>query len=139
MKPFAVLLFALPCIAGIPGYTNHAGHVITGAPSSLTEKDVTLGDTRLPLSIFPVAEQRRIAADAGQPLLPRKIKMAVEEIRKALERSKGRAAKGLCTPEQSIRFQEKTKTALRLYLKSRIQDGTISPAEEKAILSTFED
>ena len=127
------------------GYTNHAGNVIAGWPVALTATHVTLGTTNsvssltphpsylYPLSIFPESEQRRIAADFGQPRLPPAVKRAIAGAEKAMARSRKRAEKGLCTKEESEAFCAKSSAALKTYLDKQVESGTITPAERKAL------
>ena len=86
-----------------------------------------------PLSIFPESEQRRIAADFGQPRVPVAVKRAVVGAEKAMARSRKRAEKGLCTKEESDEFCAKSAAALRSYLDKQVKDGVITPAERKAL------
>ena len=95
-----------------------------------------------PLSIFPESERRRIAADfllrqgGGQVDLlriPVAVKRAITGAEKAMARSRKRAEKGLCTQEESDAFCEKSKAALRSYLDKQVKEGTITPAERKAL------
>ena len=86
-----------------------------------------------PLSIFPESEQRRIAADFGEPRLPQSVKRAIDGAEKAMARSRKRAEKGLCTKEESEAFCAKSQTALRTYLDKQVESGAITPAERKAI------
>ena len=86
-----------------------------------------------PLSIFPESEQRRIAADFGQPRVPVAVKRAITGAEKAMARSRKRAEKGLCTQEESDAFCEKSASALRSYLDKQVESGTITPAERKAL------
>ena len=86
-----------------------------------------------PLSIFPESEQRRIAADFGQPRVPVAVKRAITGAEKAMARSRKRAEKGLCTKEESDDFCAKSAAALRSYLDKQVKDGVITPAERKAI------
>ena len=139
-----------------PGYTNHAGNVVAGFPVALTATQVTLGhggviDPALPgiagravstkpprgetypLSIFPESEQRRIAADFGEPRLPPQVKRAIEGAEKAMARSRKRAEKGLCTKEESEAFCAKSSAALRTYLDKQVKDGVITLAERKVV------
>ena len=132
-----------------PGYTNHAGNVVAGFPVALTATQVTLGTALnnvgrarppgapngkiYPLSIFPESEQRRIAADFGEPRLPPQVKRAIEGAKKAMARSRKRAEKGLCTKEESEAFCAKSSAALRTYLDKQVESGAITPAERKAI------
>ena len=87
----------------------------------------------LPLSIFPESEQRRIAADFGQPRIPPAVKRAIEGAEKAMARSRKRAEKGLCTKEESDAFCEESEAALRSYLYKQVESGAITPAERKAL------
>jgi hypothetical protein len=86
-----------------------------------------------PLSIFPESEQRRIAADFGQPRVPVAVKRAITGAEKAMARSRKRAEKGLCTKEESDDFCAKSAAALRSYLDKQVKDGVITPAERKAL------
>ena len=134
------------------GYTNHAGNVVAGWPVKLTQKEVTLVEgvatngcqlttngsslsttNAYPLSIFPESEQRRIAADFGQPRVPVAVKRAVVGAEKAMARSRKRAEKGLCTKEESDDFCAKSEAALKNYLDKQVKEGVITPAERKAI------
>ena len=52
---------------------------------------------------------------------------------KAMARSRKRAEKGLCTQEESDAFCEKSEAALKNYLDKQVKEGTITPAERKAL------
>ena len=146
-----ILLYAFSAFAE-GGYTNHAGNVVAGWPVKLTQKEVTLvegvatNDCQLttngsslsttnayPLSIFPESEQRRIAADFGQPRVPVAVKRAITGAEKAMARSRKRAEKGLCTKEESDDFCAKSAAALKSYLDKQVKEGVITPAERKAL------
>ena len=151
-----ILLYAFSAFAE-GGYTNHAGNVVAGWPVKLTQKEVTLAvripDSQLsttnsqlstfnfqlsttnayPLSIFPESEQRRIAADFGQPRVPVAVKRAITGAEKAMARSRKRAEKGLCTKEESDDFCAKSAAALKSYLDKQVKEGVITPAERKAL------
>ena len=154
-----MILLAL-MLAVSNGYTNHAGNVIAGFPVALTKTQVRLSEevspdsslpaprstlsaprstlpaprsSLYPLSIFPESEQRRIAADFGEPRLPVEVKRAIAGAEKAMARSRKRAEKGLCTKEESEAFCAKSQTALRTYLDKQVESGAITPAERKAI------
>ena len=141
-----------------PGYTNHAGNVVSGWPVKLTATQVMLAEggspgrlggtprptcvdqpptpnsqlTTYPLSIFPESERRRIAADFGQPRVPVAVKRAITGAEKAMARSRKRAEKGLCTKEESDDFCAKSEAALKSYLDKQVKEGVITPAERKA-------
>ena len=88
---------------------------------------------KLPLSIFPESEQRRIAADFGQPRVPVAVKRAIAGADKAMARSRKRAEKGLCTKEESEAFCARSEAALKSYLDKQLESGAITPAERKAL------
>ena len=142
-----------------PGYTNHAGNVVSGWPVKLTATHVVLSDggspgrlggtprpttnsqlptpnsqlTTYPLSIFPESERRRIAVDFGQPRVPVAVKRAITGAEKAMARSRKRAEKGLCTKEESEAFCAKSEAALKSYLDKQVKEGVITPSERKAL------
>ena len=145
-------LFNHSTIQPFNSYTNHAGNAVAGWPVKLTATHVTLAEritpptndhrlstndyqltTTYPLSIFPESEQRRIAADYGQPRIPVAVKRAIAGADKAMTRSRKRAEKGLCTKEESEAFCEKTSAALKGYLDKQVKEGVITPAERKAL------
>ena len=154
-----MILLAL-MLAVSNGYTNHAGNVIAGWPVKLTATHVSLSEevrgkseevspdsslpaprsslpaprsSLYPLSIFPESEQRRIAADFGEPRLPVEVKRAIAGAEKAMARSRKRAEKGLCTKEESEAFCAKSETALKTYLDKQVESGVITPAERKSV------
>ena len=131
------LLLCAFCAKAENAYTNHAGTVVSGVVIALDARTVTISNAtetaKLPLSIFPELEQRRIAADFGAPRLPVAVKRAIAGADKAMARSRKRAEKGLCTQEESDAFCTKSEVALRNYLDKQVKEGTITPAERKAI------
>ena len=127
-------------------YTNHAGNVASGVVVALDARTATISNAmetvKLPLSIFPEPEQRRIAADfvlgqgggkVGLLRVPDAVKRAVEGAEKSMARSRKRAEKGLCSKEESEDFCEKSEAALQSYLDKQVESGAITPAERKAL------
>jgi len=158
----SLFCFLMPALVvhAEPGYTNHAGNVVSGWPVKLTATQVVLAEggspgrlggtprptyvdqppttnyqltTTYPLSIFPESEQRRIAVDFGQPRVPVAVKRAITGAEKAMARSRKRAEKGLCTKEESEAFCAKSAAALKSYLDKQVQSGVLTPAERKAL------
>ena len=133
----ALAVVAEPVDLSIHSYTNHAGNVVSGVVVALDARTTTISNAtetvKLPLSIFPESEQRRIAADFGQPRVPVAVKRAVVGAEKAMARSRKRAEKGLCTKEESDDFCAKSEAALKNYLDKQVKEGVITPAERKAI------
>ena len=161
LATFIVGVLFSTCAFAEPGYTNHAGNVVSGWPVKLTATQVVLAEggssgrlggtprptcvdqpsttnyqqtTTYPLSIFPESEQRRIAADFGQPRVPVAVKRAITGAEKAMARSRKRAEKGLCSKEESDAFCEKSAAALKSYLDKQVKEGVITPAERKALM-----
>ena len=54
-------------------------------------------------------------------------------ISNAMARSRKRAEKGLCSKEESDAFCAKSAAALKSYLDKEVKEGTITPAERKAL------
>jgi len=167
LATFIVGVFFSTCAFAEPGYTNHAGNVVSGWPVKLTATQVVLAEggssgrlggtprptcvdqpsttnhqppttnyqqtTTYPLSIFPESEQRRIAADFGEPRVPVAVKRAIVGAEKAMARSRKRAEKGLCTKEESDDFCAKSEAALKSYLDKQVEEGVLTPAERKAL------
>lgn len=127
---------------GLPAYTNLAGNAIQGIPVALTATDVTLdtngpgepgGTETLPLSIFSVAERRRLAADFGTPRLPTDIARAVDGARQAIRRAEKRADKGLCAREEAEAFIANTRAGLVAFLDRAVEEGRLSSAERDVL------
>ena len=130
-----------------PAYTNHAGNVASGVVVALDARTATISNAmetvKLPLSIFPESEQRRIAADfllrqgsggqVGLLRVPAAVKRAITGAENAMARSRKRAEKGLCTKEESDAFCTKSEAALKSYLDKQVKEGVITPAEQKAL------
>jgi hypothetical protein len=127
-------------------YTNHAGNVVSGVVVALDARTATISNAtetvKLPLSIFPEPEQRRIAADfvlchpeMGTAALrvPVAVKRAVTGAEKAMARSRKRVEKGLCSKEESDAFCAESESALKSYLDKQVKSGVITPAERKAL------
>ena len=133
----ALAVVAEPVDLSIHSYTNHAGNVVSGVVVALDARTTTISNAmetvNLPLSIFPESEQRRIAADFGQPRVPVAVKRAIAGAEKAMSRSRKRAEKGLCTKAESEAFCAKSEAALKSYLDKQVKEGVITPAERKAL------
>lgn len=118
-------------------YTNHAGNVVSGVVVALDARTATISNATetvtLPLSIFPEAEQRRLAADFGRPRIPPAVKRAIAGAEKAMARSRKRSEKGLCSQEESDTFCAQSEAALRAYLDKQVESGVLTPAERKSL------
>lgn len=129
------VLFAVLNTVG--AYTNLANNVISGVPIQLDRREVTISNSvevvKLPLSIFPESEQRRIAADFGEPRVPLAVRRAIEGAEKAMARSRKRAEMGFCTKEECEDFCKKSSAALGSYLDRQVKEGTITTAERRSL------
>lgn len=127
------MIFAL--ILG--SYTNLAENVISGVPIQLDRREVTISNAfevaKYPLSIFPESEKRRIAADYGEPIVPPKVRRAIEGAEKAMARSRKRAEKGLCTKEESEAFCRKTADGLSSFLDRQVESEVLTPQERRLL------
>ena len=147
MSVLAVIIAVSSAMAE-PAYTNHAGNVVSGVVVALDAHTTTISNSsevaKLPLSIFPELEQRRIAADfllrqgsggqVGLLRVPVSVKRAVAGAEKAMARSRMRAEKGLCSKEESDEFCAKSSAALKSYLDKQVESGVITSAERKVLL-----
>ena len=145
LATLALVSLVLPARAE-NAYTNHAGNAVSGIVVALDARTATFSNAMetvtLPLSVFPEAEQRRIAADyvLGHPgtgaaalRVPVAVERAVEGAEKAMARSRKRAEKGLCTQEESDAFCARSEAALKAYLDRQVEEGAITPAERAAL------
>lgn len=141
-----VLSLAILAAAEQPAYTNHAGYAVSGIVVALDAASATISNAeetlRLPLSVFPEAERRRIAADyvlghpeagPGMLLVPDGVRKAVDMNEKALRRSRLRAEKGLCGREESDDFCAKASAALGDWLDDKVKSGELLPSERRAL------
>jgi hypothetical protein len=135
---FALCVLAVSLSAwAAPPYTNHAGNAVSGTVIALDARTATFSNAEevvvYPLSIFPPSEQRRLAADFGQPRLPVSVQRAVDGANRAIARSRKRAEQGLCPPEESADFIARTEASLSAYLDRQLASGAITPAERAAL------
>lgn len=156
ISTLATFAIAPAAMAEQPAYTNHAGNVVAGVVVALDARAATISNAEetveLPLSIFPEFERRRIAADfalrqggglpgTGLPSggqidqlrVPPAVKRAVVGAKKAMARSRKRAALGLCSQEECDAFCAESEESLRIYLDKQVLDGVITPAERTAL------
>ena len=140
------------------GYTNHAGNVIAGWPVALTKTHVALSlelrawseegggmseessslqtprSTLYPLSIFPQGERRRIAADFGEPILPRKVANAEAGVQREVRRALKRGEKGLIGKDEAEKNAGDLRAAFGMYLDASARDGVITETEKRAVM-----
>jgi len=128
------LIFALILAA----YTNHAGLVLSGVPVRVEAKTVTLSNAqevvRVPFSIFPESERRRLAADGGSTqFVPQDVVRAVEGMAKAIRRADNRLAQNLVSQEGHDALVSRAHEANARYLDKAVSEGTITARERQLL------
>ena len=117
--------------------------VVVALDATTTTISNETASVSVPLSIFPETERRRLAADyvlahpeAGVSalLVPEDVRRTVTGADHALRRARLRAAKGLCTQEESDFFCASARAALDAWLDEKQKAGEILPAERRAAL-----
>ena len=101
------------------------------APTSSLQ---TPRSTLYPLSIFPPSERRRIAADFGEPILPRKVANAEAGVQREVRRALKRGEKGLIGKEESEKNANDLRAAFGMYLDASARDGVITESEKRAVM-----
>lgn len=87
-----------------------------------------------PLSVFPQSERRRIAADFGEPILPRKVANAEAGVQREVRRALKRGEKGLIGKEESEKNANDLRAAFGMYLDASARDGVITESEKRAVM-----
>ena len=86
---------------GTLSVTNHAGGVLSGELTAVTNGTFTLAGRTLPLSVLPSAEQKRVKMAAGQDVRTAKERQRAKRLDYELRRVDIRFAAGEITPEQA--------------------------------------
>jgi len=128
------MIFALMLAA----YTNHAGLAVAGVPVRLEARHVTLSNgtetVRVPLSIFPQPELRRLAADCGSTrFVPEAVRRAVEGQDARLARAYARLSKDLITKDDYEAFRAKAADARKAYFDKAVETGLVTEKERRLL------
>ncbi len=87
-------------VAAASAFTNHAGHVVSGRLTALTNGVALIGGRSYPLSIFPDAEQARMRELLRVPLaLPPALESRRLALRERLLRNEALLKAGAKTPD----------------------------------------
>lgn len=96
---------------GVVSVTNHAGFVMSGELTSVTNGTFTLNGRRMPLRILPVSEQTRVKRLAGcdmrTPAEKRRDRFVAEQLKSIDLREKA----GQLTSEEAEKLRESVKAA----------------------------
>lgn len=111
----AVVFAAMLASFGTVSVTNHAGGVISGELTAVTNGTFTLAGRTLPLRILPVGEQRRLKALAGQDVRTARERQRAKMLDYELRRIDARLAAGDITSEQAeaLRRDARASAAFR--------------------------
>ena len=122
-----------------PAYTNQAGEAILGRVAAYDGQRVTLvngsASVRYPISVFLPSERRRMACDAGKPLVPGSLAPSLRAYRQATARSRARCRAGLITREESDRFCARARESILFALRKALADHALTEQEFAALES----
>ena len=106
-----------------PGFTNHAGHVVSGRLTALTNGIAVIGGRSYPLSVFPEAERARMRKLLQVPLdLPPALASRRIALRERALRNEALLKAGAKTPEAAAAQRAKLEAAWRHALDSSGMD-----------------
>ena len=103
---------------GTVSVTNHAGHVLSGELTSVTNGMFTVGGRTLPLRVLPAAEQRRLKVLAGQDVRTAKERQRAKMLDYELRRIDLRLKAGEITESEAENLRRDARGALS-FQKSR--------------------
>ena len=102
---------------GTVSVTNHAGHVVSGELTAVTNGTFTVGGRTLPLKVVPAAEQRRLKALAGQDVRTAKERQRAKMLDYELRRIDLRLQAGEITAEQADELRRDARASATFNLK----------------------
>jgi len=106
---------------GVVSVTNHAGFVMTGELTSVTNGRFTVGGRTMPLKILPKQEQRRLKELASCDLRTPEEKRRDRMVANDLKRLDALVAAGKIRPEEA--------EPMRKAIKAAVRGGAITPTE----------
>ena len=97
---------------GAVSVTNHAGHVLSGELTAVTNGTFTIGRRTLPLGALPAAEQRRLKVLAGQDVRTAKERQRAKMLDYELRRIDARLKAGEITEAEAENLRQNARGAL---------------------------
>lgn len=97
---------------GVVSVTNHAGGVVSGELTSVTNGMFTIAGRTLPLKVLPAAEQRRLKVLAGQDVRTAKERQRAKMLDYELKRIDLRLQAGEITPEQAEQLRREFRSSV---------------------------
>lgn len=98
-------------LATLISVTNHAGRVVSGDLTSVTNGQFTIAGRTYPLSVLPSAEQLRVKAAGGQDVRTPKEKRIEADLAYELKRIDAQLAEGDLTREQAEAARQRQRAA----------------------------
>ena len=122
----ACIVCAWSSVAAAASFTNHAGHVVSGRLTALTNGVAVIGGRSYPLSVFPDAEQVRMREFLRVPLaLPPALESRRLALRERLLRNEALLKAGAKTPETAAAQRARLEAAWRRSLEdANLDDAT---------------
>ena len=96
---------------GTVSVTNHAGHVLSGELTSVTNGMFTIGRRTLPLGALPAAEQRRLKVLAGQDVRTAKERQRAKMLDYELRRIDLRLKAGELTESEAENLRQDARAS----------------------------
>ena len=91
---------------GMVSVTNHAGHVLSGELTAVTNGTFTVAGRTLPLMVLPAAEQRRLKVLAGQDVRTAKERQRAKMLDYELRRIDVRLKAGEISEAEAARLRD---------------------------------
>ena len=104
---------------GTVSVTNHAGHVVSGELTAVTNGTFTVGGRTLPLKVLPAAEQRRLKALAGQDVRTAKERQRAKMLDYELRRIDLRLKAGEITEDEAAALRADARASATFGLKGK--------------------
>lgn len=119
---------------GAEAYTNHAGHVVTGRLTAITNGYAVIEKRRYPLTIFPATEQERMRKAIGAPAeLPPVLEANLRSLRERWLRNDALLAAGAKSQEDA----ELARQRLRSIWRRMLDSENLDPATRNHWLHRF--
>lgn len=106
---------------GTVSVTNHAGGVLSGELTAVTNGTFTVGGRTLPLKVLPAAEQKRLKVIAGQDVRTAKERQRAKLLDYELQRIDTRLKGGEITEAEAASLRVDARASATFELKGKTQ------------------
>lgn len=104
---------------GVVSVTNHAGGILSGELTSVTNGMFTVSGRTLPLKILPVAEQRRLKVLAGEDVRTAKERQRTKRLQFELQRIDVRLRAGEITETEAAALRADARASMTFKPKGK--------------------